>query len=178
MRTGDRGQRTENNGYFLMEALVYIGVVGLLLGVGYAAMYRCIDNSVNLRRNADDIASALRAGERWRADLRTATQIQFGESSAAPTLHLSGPRGEIEYKFAEGTISRRLASGPWLRLLANVKSSAMQPVPRQKLTAWQWELELRPRANASVKASRIRPLFTFITVPQGQPAPVTASLAR
>jgi hypothetical protein len=161
-----------------MEALVYIGVVGLLLGIGYAAMYRCIDNSVTLRRNADDIASALRAGERWRADLRTATQVQLGESSAAPTLHLSGSRGEIEYQLADGTILRRQATGPWIRLLGNVKSSAMQSVPRQKLTTWHWELELQPRANASVKASRIRPLFTFIAVPQGQPAPVTASLAR
>src|SRR5439155_11435731 len=58
------------SGYMLIEALVYIGVSFLLLGIGFAAMYRCIDNSVGLRRSADDITSALHAGERWRADVR------------------------------------------------------------------------------------------------------------
>ena len=34
--------------YMLTEALVYIGVLFVLLGVGYAALYRCIENSVAL----------------------------------------------------------------------------------------------------------------------------------
>ncbi len=65
-------------GYMLVEALVYIGVSFLLLGVGFAAMYRCIYNSVGLRRSADDITSALHAGERWRKDVRgTVRPIQL-----------------------------------------------------------------------------------------------------
>ena len=41
-----------NRAYLMIEALVYIAVVFVLLGAGYAAMYRCVDNSIALRRNA------------------------------------------------------------------------------------------------------------------------------
>ena len=75
------GQR----GYLLIEALVYIAVVVTLLGVAYAAMYRCVDRSFALRRNADDITSALHAGERWRADVRAATsRVPRGEHRCRP----------------------------------------------------------------------------------------------
>src|SRR4029077_12950063 len=72
---GDAEMKTSGNfhlrqgGYLLTEALVYIGLLFVILGVGYLAMDRSIDNSVLLRRNADDIANALHAGERWRADV-------------------------------------------------------------------------------------------------------------
>src|SRR5215813_10617322 len=49
--------------YMMVEALVYIGVLFLLLGVGYVALYRCIDASTALRRNAADIGKALQTGE-------------------------------------------------------------------------------------------------------------------
>ncbi len=122
--------------YMLTEALVYIGVLFVLLGVGYAALYRCIENSVALRRNAEEIANALHAGERWRADLRS-------------------------YRLATNSVFRQVANGPWTHLLQNVKSSVMEPDQRQTLTAWRWELELQPRG----KSTRVRPLFTFIAVP-------------
>src|ERR1019366_10279726 len=64
-RSGQPG--ASHCGYLLIEALVYIGVVAALLGVAYAAAYRSIDRSIALRRSADDITSALHAGERWRA---------------------------------------------------------------------------------------------------------------
>src|ERR1041384_5004380 len=65
-----RGSRVQ--GYLMVEALVYIGVVFVVLGVGYAALYRCIDNSAVMRRTANDITKAMHAGERWRADVRAA----------------------------------------------------------------------------------------------------------
>jgi hypothetical protein len=37
---------------------------------------------------------------------------------------------------------------------------------RQYVTAWRWELELQPRAKGSVKPGRVRPLFTFLAVPE------------
>src|SRR5438105_12099409 len=84
--------RTEvRAGYMLVEALVYIGLSFLLLGVGFAAMYRCIDNSVGLRRSSDDITSALHAGERWRADVRAAVRpIKLENLPAEQVLHLPG----------------------------------------------------------------------------------------
>ena len=57
----------------LMECLVYIAVFAILLGGGTAAFYFCWDHSKALIYATDDIASALHAGERWRADVRAAT---------------------------------------------------------------------------------------------------------
>ncbi|MGD0258913.1 MAG: hypothetical protein ABSD29_03720 [Verrucomicrobiota bacterium] len=157
------GQRA----YLLIEALVYISAVFVLLGAGYAAMYHCIDSSVALRRNADDITSALHAGERWRADVRSATSQARLESTAAGQLfYLESASGTVAYRFATNTVTRRVGAGPWVRLLPNVKSSTMTSDPREYVTAWRWELELEPRAKGSVKPGRVRPLFTFIAVPE------------
>ena len=60
-----------NRGISIIECLVYGFVLLVLLGVAYCAFYRCVENSYTLRRNAEDIATALRAGERWRADVRS-----------------------------------------------------------------------------------------------------------
>jgi hypothetical protein len=156
-----------NRAYLLIEALVYIAVVFLLLGAGYAAMYRCIDSSIALRRNADDITSALHAGERWRADVRSATKrVRLEDVAPEQLLYLDGTNGQVVYRFATNGISRRLGTGPWVRLLPNVKSSIMQPDPREYVTAWRWELELQPRTTGSVKPGRVRPLFTFTAVPE------------
>jgi hypothetical protein len=38
--------------------------------------------------------------------------------------------------------------------------------PREYVTPWRWELELETRAKGSVKPGRVRPLFTFIAVPE------------
>jgi hypothetical protein len=76
-------------GYLLIEALVYFAVIVALLGTGYAAMYRCIDSSIALRRNAEDIANALHAGERWRADERAARQpVRLEDTAEGQLLYL------------------------------------------------------------------------------------------
>jgi hypothetical protein len=157
------GQRA----YLLIEALVYISAVFVLLGAGYAAMYRCIDSSVALRRNADDITSALHAGERWRADVRSATsQVRLESTEAEQLLYLEGASGTVVYRFTTNALARRVGAGPWVRLLPNVKSSTMTSDPREYVTPWRWELELETRAKGSVKPGRVRPLFTFIAVPE------------
>jgi len=160
-----------NHAYFLIEALVYIAAVVVLLGAGYAAMYRCLDSSIALRRNADDITSALHAGERWRADVRSATnRIRLEDTDAGQLPYFQGVNSEVVYRFSTNCISRCLGAGTWVRLLPNVKSSTMQPDPREHVTAWRWELELQPRTTGSVKPGRIRPLFTFLAVPNGTPS--------
>jgi len=150
----------------LIEALVYIAVLMVVLGAGYVAMYRGIESSIALRRNADDITSALHAGELWRADLRSATsQPRLDDSDAGQVLYFDAPRGQLAYRFLTNAVSRRLGDGPWVCLLPRVTSSSMTADPRRYVTAWRWELELRPRASGSVKTSRTRPLFTFTAVP-------------
>ncbi len=154
-------------GYLLIEALIYIALIGTLLGVGYTAMYRCVDSSIALRRNADDIASALRAGERWRADIRAASTTTRVETTAAGQfLYLDSPRGPVTYRFAADAVTRRLGEGAWVNVLPRVKSSTMAADPREHVTVWRWELELQPRVTASVKPGHLRPLFTFMAVPQ------------
>ena len=157
-----------NRAYLMIEALVYIAVVFVLLGAGYAAMYRCVDNSIALRRNADDITSALHAGERWRADVRSATsQARLETTDAGQLLSFESPRGPVSYRFSTNAILRSVGAGTWTRLLPNVKSSIMKSDPRQYASPWCWELELAPRTQGSVKPGRVRPLFTFIAVPEG-----------
>jgi len=152
--------------YFLIEVLVYIAVVVALLGAAYSAMYHGIDSSIALRRNADEITGALHAGELWRADVRSATsQPRLESTEAGQLLYLDGTRGAIAYRFTTNTVFRRLGEGVWVRLLPRVRSSTMTSDPRQRVTAWRWELELQPRQTGSVKPSRIRPLFTFTAVP-------------
>ena len=164
---GAAGPGAYQGGYLLIEALVYIGVIVALLGVAYAATYRCIDRSIALRRNADDITSALHAGERWRADVRAAaSQVRLEPTDAGQLLYLGGPSSAVAYCFATNAVSRRVGTGSWVRLLGNVKSSAMTADRREYVTAWRWELEIQPRATGSVKPGRIRPLFTFLAVPE------------
>ena len=164
---GIRGRSCGQSAYLLLEALVYIAVVMALLGAGYAAMYRCVDSSIALRRNADDITSALHAGERWRADVRGAAgQVRAENTDAGQLLYLDGARGQIVYRFATNAVFRSVRGGPWTRLLESVKSSRMTADERQFVAAWRWELEIQPRSIGSVRPSRLRPLFTFLAVPE------------
>jgi hypothetical protein len=155
-------------GYMMIEALVYISVLFALLGVGYAAVYRCLDRSVALRRNADDIAAALHAGERWRADVREAgAHVQFQTNTPASSFHLATARGEIIYRFETNSIFRRVGSNQWVRLLPNVKWSTMQPDHRKTVTACQWDFELLPYKKDTSNTNSIHPLFSFLAVPEG-----------
>jgi len=155
--------RGRTHAYLLTEALVYMAVLFLLLGVGYAALYRCVHSSVALRRNTEDIVRALRAGELWRADVRSAASpARWETTDTGRILRLPGKRAEVAYRFSEGAVLRQVGSAPWRPLLIGVKSSTMEADPRQNVTAWRWELELDPQ----IKPGRVRPLFTFISVPQ------------
>ena len=151
----------------LVEALVYISLVGVVLGTGFAVMYRCVDNSVVLRRNAQDMTAALNAGERWRADIRGARQpLHVETTETGQTLQLTTQKGEVLYRFETNTVTRCIEGQPGIRLLTEVKNSEMRADPRQKVNAWQWEVELLPRAKGYTKPGRVRPLFTFTAVPE------------
>ena len=153
--------------YLMMEVLVYIGLLFVVVGLGYAVVYRCIEQSVLLRRSTEDMARALDAGERWRADVRAAgAGIALDGGQTNRLLHLKSSRGEVTYRFANGAVERRVSSGSWIPMISNVKASAMMSDTRQNVNAWRWELELQPRKRSSARPGRVRPLFTFIAVPQ------------
>ena len=162
MKTAASRDRSRQ-GILLIECLVYMGALFAVLGVAYSVCFGFWDNTIRLRRNADDIAAALRTGERWRDDVRSATgPLRVEDAPEGTVLHIPRKTGEILYRFSETSISRRSnETGPWIPLLARVKSSDMQEDKRRQVTAWRWEIELM----AHSKSVRLRPLFTFEAVP-------------
>jgi hypothetical protein len=153
--------------YMLIEALVYIGLLFALLAVGYSAVYRSLDRSLALRRNADDISAALHAGERWRADIRSAVpQIQTTSSGGGSQMQFATSRGQIAYRFETNGIFRRSGSNQWTCLLPNVKWSAMEMDQRKNVTAYRWNFELLPYQKNTSNTNRVHPTFTFLAVPQ------------
>jgi Tfp pilus assembly protein FimT len=144
-------------GITLIECLVYISALAVVLGLGLKAFYSSFENSAALRRNADDIAQALSVGERWRADVRAATQPPRFDA-ADQTLHLVQTNGAVAYKFTEEKILRRASTNAdWQVLLSGVQQSEMIRDARTHVVAWRWEVELKTRRQPAL----VRPLFSF-----------------
>jgi type II secretory pathway pseudopilin PulG len=152
--------------FTLIEVLVYLSVLMVVIGVGFSALYQCMDASQMLKRNTADIADALRAGEDWRGDVRAARGgVVIESKDGEQIVRIPRQRAEVSYRFAENTIFRRIGNGDWLPLLANVKGSEFVSESRSNLTVCRWELELQSRSR---KLGTIKPLFTFIAVPEGE----------
>ncbi|MGZ4986421.1 MAG: hypothetical protein ACXWBP_00125 [Limisphaerales bacterium] len=149
--------RTSSQGIMLLEAIAYIAMLVLVLGVGGSLLYRAWSNNIAMRRNADDITRTLIAGELWRTDVRTATGPIISQDGHE--LHIPSAKGEIVYAFADGAVSRK-ASGQQPRTLAHVASSQMQSDRRTQVSGWRWEVELQHNR----KDLQFRPLFTFEAV--------------
>lgn len=151
------------DGFTLIECLVYIGLLAVVLGFAMQIFFHCWDDNKALRRNAEDIVRALRAGDQWRADVRAASgTVQLTAANGAEQLHIPSSSGDIIYTFSDGKIRRQTGSldEVWLPAVA---SSQMKADARQNVPAWKWELELKP----SRKESRMHPLFTFEAVAGG-----------
>jgi len=146
-------------GLTLIELVAYMALSLVVVGFATMTFYEFWDNTHSLRRNADDIARALDAGERWRADVRGATgAVQLTVTDGAEQFRIPASAGEVTYTFANGEIRRQAGStAPNTLWLSNVKSSQMQSEARGGVAAWHWELELK----SARKEARLRPLFTF-----------------
>ena len=156
-RTISRGRRQA--GILLTECLVYIAVFAILLGIGTAAFYFCWDHTRAVIFAADDIEAALRAGEHWRADVRAATgKISVESTAPGEVVRIPQSGKEIVYRFESGEMHREIpALNNSQLLLPKVKSSEMKPETRGSVTAWRWELELKPRRRETQLPLR----FTF-----------------
>ena len=146
-------------GYLLLECLVYIAVFAVITGLGLMTFYQCWDNSKALRVTTDDVAAALRAGERWRADIRGATgKITVETNATGELLRIPCGTNEILYRFTAGKIRRQLASSGFDEsMLTAVKASQMVIDTRGTVNAWRWELELKPHR----KVTHLPLPFTF-----------------
>src|SRR5580700_9154391 len=146
-------------GVMLIECLVYIAVFAILTGVGGAAFYLCWDDSKAVVIATDDINSALRAGERWRADVRSATgKITVEPSAAGEVMRIPGRDNGVIYRFESGEVRREFpAAHKTQLLLSTVKTSQMIKDDRDGATAWRWELDLVVRREET----HLPLLFTF-----------------
>lgn len=151
-----------NAGILLVECVTYIAVFAILTSIGFAAFYLCWNQSKAVVYATDDVGAALRAGERWRADIRNANgaisveQTASGESVQVPTREKT-----IVYRFESGEVHREIPSAQQSELLLpKVNSSRMNKETREGITAWHWELDLvvrRPETQLPL-------LFTFEAV--------------
>jgi hypothetical protein len=161
------------SGVLLIECVVYAALFVVVTGVAYGAFYRCLTDARNLRRNAADIERVLQAGERWRADLRSArTRPSLEARPGEQILHVPQSTNEIAYVFAGDTVWRRMPGREPEAFLTRVRQSEMVADARSQVTAWRWEVELK----SAQKVVRLRPMFTFAAVPgaaEDQAAAVT-----
>jgi len=154
-------------GYLLVECIVYIAIFAIILGLSLVAFYLCWDSSKALLYATDDIAAALRAGERWRADVRSVTgKITVETTTEGELLRIPCGTNDVLYRFNAGEIRRQVASSDFSEsLLPTVKASQMVMDQRGPVSAWRWELELKPHH----KDTHLPLLFTFEAAAKNTP---------
>jgi hypothetical protein len=154
-------------GISLIECLVYIAVFSILLGVGTAAFFFCWDHTKAVAYATGDIESALRAGENWRADIRSATgSISVETTALGQVVTIPEIGKEVVYRLANGELRRQtVPEGVSHLLLPRVKNSQMQSAPRGSVSAWRWDLELIERR----RETHLPLLFTFEAVTPNPP---------
>ena len=151
--------------FTLVELMMYVAMVSVLTVMASKAYYRAADQSMALKLQTRQIASVLRAGERWRADVRQAVRPPEWIENARleePVLRLSMKDETIEYIFQENKIYRRTSEGAKEMVLAKVRASRMLDAARGDVPAVRWEVALIPRR----KNPGTWPLFTFQAVPK------------
>jgi hypothetical protein len=146
-------------GIMLVECVTYIAIFAILMGIGMAAFYLVWDQSKAMIYATDDIGAALRAGERWRADVRNATgKILVEQSATNEMVRIPGPEKEIIYRFESGEVRREIPARQISEVvLPKVNGSQMTGEIRGGVTAWRWELDVfvrRPETHLPL-------LFTF-----------------
>jgi hypothetical protein len=149
-------------GIMLVECITYVVVFLILSATAMGSFYLCWDHSKALISASDDISAALRAGERWRADVRAASgTINFEITTNGEVVKIPEGDKEIVYMFNSNKVQRQVgtASLP-VTLLPRVISSEMQPDVRGGVTAWHWELQVAQRR----KETHTQLMFTFEAV--------------
>jgi Tfp pilus assembly protein FimT len=150
-------------GILLTECLVYIAVFTLLFAIATSAFYICWDHTRATVAVTDNIENALRAGERWRADIRNATgKIEVHPEAGGETVRIPETGKDILYHFKSGELRRQVSTLEFSELLLpRVKVSEMKTDARGIVNAWRWELELMPVHKETSLPLR----FTFEAVP-------------
>lgn len=146
-------------GILLIECLVYIAVFAILTSVGFAAFYLCWDQSKAVVYATEDIGAALRAGERWRADIRAATgTISMKQHADGQTVQIPEKGKVVIYRFETGEVRRETSASQNSELiLSKVQSSRIGSVSGNGVAGYRWELQLAERRPET----QLPLLFTF-----------------
>lgn len=144
---------------FLIECLVYIAVLTILMAVAVGVFYVCWNGFEALISTSDDVGAALRAGERWRADVRCASgTISVENTASGQVVNIPEDGKEVVYSFDSSEIRRQIGPNGSSQVFSmKVKSSEMKSDVRGGVRAWQWELELPERP----RGPHVPVLFTF-----------------
>jgi type II secretory pathway component PulJ len=154
--------------FTMVEVLVYMSVLTVVLGLAFSAFYQCQEHSTHLHNNAQQIARALRAGEQWRRDIRQSGGMIVLTEGSNTLVRLPSASGETAYAYTGSNVMRHLPGGRgWQLFLDRVKNSEMRLEKRNDISVCSWELELLPVK----KNSRVKPLFSFMAVPEDGGAP-------
>lgn len=159
-----------SRGIMLLECLVYLSVVMLLVGLAMAAFYAGWDSHRHLQKACHDIEQVLRAGNHWRAEVRSSVgPPRLENDDAGQRMVLALPSGTVEYRFATNGVFRRDGGRTnWTRWMGSLAATSLVPESRERVMTWRWELELARRG----RDKKIVPLFTFLAVqPRNDTAP-------
>src|ERR1051325_7624035 len=109
-------------GIMMVEAMIYIALVGGIVVLAAAVFDKGMRESAGLQRNVDDIERALKAGERWRADVRAATgTIETDEQR----IVIPQKNGRIVYEVGTNQVRRLKGSDRNELFLAGVRHAKM-----------------------------------------------------
>jgi hypothetical protein len=144
--------RTES-GLTLITALVYLGTFLIIVNMAGMAFYAVLEHVRSVRHETEQITTALIAGERWREDIRRATDTPRVVVTNDVTL-LSIPDGtnEVGYLSEAGHIFRRSRTNQyWQPILGPVSGAEFIGETRAGVPVWRWEVRFpdrrgRPRA--------------------------------
>ncbi|HEY4417012.1 MAG TPA: prepilin-type N-terminal cleavage/methylation domain-containing protein [Verrucomicrobiae bacterium] len=167
MKISSNSSRRRAAGMSLIECLVYIAVFAIMMNIAGVAFYFSWDHTQAVVYATDEIESALRAGECWRADVRAATgKISIETTATNEVISIPVGTGKIFYRFESGELRRETVAQNTSRLLlAKVKASQMRVDERGSVHAWDWELELQTRR----KETHLPLCFTFEAVAKSTP---------
>lgn len=169
MPRSHRGLVCQQRGIMLVECLIYIGVLGLITLLAFSTFFSFLSHHRDIVRNSEDIVGTVHSIEKWRADVRLATQpLALETNNLEHVLRIHQASHDVAYVF-DGKEVWRVVDGvtPERPLLTRIKSSRMEEDKRTHVTAWRWEVELTP----SRKNTRYKPQFSGWAVPPKEAQP-------
>ena len=163
-----RAAHRRNRGLTLIDCLVYMSLFGLVTALATTCAFKLERQARVLHRRSEELTRALKAGELWRADIRSATnEPAIVAYRGQSLLKIPTIDGEVLYYFESSALWRKPAKSAQFGLfLPDLKLCSMLPERRKNARGWICELELASK----IQQQKMRPLFTFRAVaPQPEP---------